>query len=162
MKKLLLSLAVLSLFATPLAAKNFAVPDKDPAATISVPDNWKIEEIEFGFSAQSPGKDVFFSMEYASAKKLDAMMKTNEAWMKDNEIDFSKTPESKEMDFNGISGSVLRYNTTDQNGPTIVDFVLLPAGKERVIMLTLWGSDTERAKHKDAITSIMNSVKPIN
>jgi hypothetical protein len=162
MKKLLLSFALLSLFATPLAAKNFAVPATDPAATIAVPDNWKVEEIEFGFSAQSPGDDVFFSMEYASKTKLDAMMKVNEAWMKENEIDFSKKPEEREMDFNGISGSVLRYDTTDQNGPTIVDFVLLAAGKNRVIMLTLWGSNKERDKHAAAIKSIMDSVKPIN
>lgn len=162
MKKLLLSLAVLSLFATSLSAKNFAVPDKDPAATLTVPDNWKIEEIEFGFSAQSPGRDVFFSMEYASKKKLDAMMKTNEEWMKENEIDFGKKPEEREMDFNGISGTVLRYDTTDANGPTIVDFILLPAGKNRVVMLTLWGSETERSKHKVAIKSIMDSVRPIN
>ncbi|KAB0264947.1 hypothetical protein [Microvirga brassicacearum] len=162
MKKLLLSFAVLSMLATPLSAKNFAVPDKDPAATLTVPDNWKVEEIEYGFSAQSPGDDVFFSMEYASKKKLDGMMKTNEAWMKDNDIDFSKKPEEREMDFNGISGTVLRYDTTDANGPTLVDFVLLPAGKNRVVMLTLWGSETERKKHKAAITSIMESVRPIN
>ncbi|WP_210485701.1 hypothetical protein [Microvirga antarctica] len=162
MKKRLLSFAVLCLLATPLSAKNFAVPDKDPAATITVPDTWLIEEIEYGFSARSPDKDVFFSMEYASAKKLDAMMATNEEWMRDNEIDFSMKPENREMDFNGISGSVLHYETTDGNGPTKVDFVLLPAGKSRVIMLTLWGSTEERAKHATAIQSIMNSVKPIN
>jgi hypothetical protein len=162
MKKLLLSFAVLSMLAAPVAAKNFAVPDKDPAATLTVPDNWTIEEIEYGFSARPPGDDVFFSMEYASKKKLDAMMKTNEAWMKENEIDFSKKPVEREMDFNGISGSVLRYETTDGNGPTIVDFVLLPAGKNRVVMLTLWGSEAERSKHKAAIKSIMDSVRPIN
>ena len=161
MTKLLLSFALLSLFATPLTAKNFAVPATDPAATITVPDNWTVEEIEFGFSARSPDDDVFFSMEYAG-RELDAMMKVNEAWMKENEIDFSKKPEEREMDFNGINGSVLRYNTTDQNGPTIVDFVLLAAGKGRVIMLTLWGSDKERDKHAPAIKSIMDSVKPIN
>jgi hypothetical protein len=43
-----------------------------------------------------------------------------------------------------------------------VDFVLIPAGNERVIMLTLWGSEAERAKHKAAIDAIMNSVKSIN
>jgi hypothetical protein len=82
--------------------------------------------------------------------------------MKENEIDFSKKPVEREMDFNGISGSVLRYETTDGNGPTIVDFVLLPAGKNRVVMLTLWGSEAERSKHKAAIKSIMDSVRPIN
>jgi hypothetical protein len=30
-----------------------------------------------------------------------------------------------------------------------------------MIMLTLWGSDKERTKHKTAIDTIMNSVKPI-
>ena len=161
MTKLLLSASLLALLAGPALARNFAIPSDDPAATVTVPDSWTIEEIDYGYSAVSPGKDVFFSVESASNTKIDAMMKNNENWMKENGIDNSVTPTKGEMDFGGLSGTVYRFDTKDENGPTRVDFVLLPGGKNRVIFLTLWGSSDERKKHSADVEAIMNSVKAI-
>jgi hypothetical protein len=161
MKKLLLTASLLALLASPATARNIAVPANDPAATITVPDSWKFTEIDYGYSAESPGKDVFFSVEYARANKIDAMMENNQAWMKENGIDGSVKPTKVEMSFGGLSGTVFRFDTKDENGPTRVDFVLLPGGKDRVIFLTLWGSEAERKKHSDDVDAIMNSVKPI-
>jgi hypothetical protein len=161
MSKFLLAAAVLALLAGPAIARNIAVPANDPAATVTVPDNWKFEEIDYGYSAMSPGKDVFFSVEYAGKDKIDAMMKNNEDWMKENGIDGSVKPTQTEMTFGGLSGTVFRFDTKDDDGPTRVDFVLLPAGKDRVIFLTLWGSTEERASHAAEIDGIMNSVKAI-
>jgi hypothetical protein len=145
----------------PLSAKNFAVPDKDPTVTLTLPDNWKTEEIEFGYSAVSPGKDVFFSVEFASVGRVDALMKTNEKWMKENGIKMV-TPQKVETTINGIPATVLQFETTDENGQTTLEFIMMPGGKNRMIMLTLWGSDEERKKHGAAIDSIMSSVKAIN
>ena len=89
------------------------------------------------------------------------MMKNNEDWMKENGIDGSVKPTQTEMTFGGLSGTVFRFDTKDDDGPTRVDFVLLPAGKDRVIFLTLWGSTDERASHSAEIDGIMNSVKAI-
>lgn len=151
----------LSLLASPALAKNFAVPDKDPAVVLSVPDNWTTEEITYGYSAQSPGKDVFFSVEFANANNIDKMLENNDKWMKENNI--KKVPPNKvELPLNGIPATVFQYETTDDNGPTTVEFILMPAGKQRMIMLTIWGSSEERQKHGKAIDSIMSSVKPIN
>ncbi|MBF9234169.1 hypothetical protein [Microvirga alba] len=160
MKKILIGAVLAGLLALPAQARNFAVPDKDPSVTLTVPDTWKVEEITYGYSAQSPGKDVFFSVEYANARDIEAMLDNNEQWMKQNKIKKVK-PQKIEGPLNGIDATVFQFNTTDENGPTQVEFVLLPAGKQRMIMLTLWGSDEERAKHKNAIDAIMNSVKPI-
>ena len=146
----------------PVLARNFAVPARNPAITITVPDDWKTEEIEFGYSARSADEDVFFSVEYARANKIDALLDNNSKWMKENKINANVKPEKRTMDFNGAEGEVLRYVTTDENGPTIVDFVLLSGGKNTMIMLTLWGSQEERTANAKAIDGIMNSVKPIN
>jgi hypothetical protein len=35
-------------------AGNLAFPAKDPIATLSIPDSWAMEEIEWGYSATSP------------------------------------------------------------------------------------------------------------
>ncbi len=145
----------------PLSAKNFAVPDKDPTVTLFIPDGWKTEEIEFGYSAVSPGKDVFFSVEFATAGKVDAMMKNNEKWMKENDIKMVK-PNKVDAPINGIPATIFQFETTDANGQTTLEFIMMPGGKNRMIMLTLWGSDKERTKHGKDIDAIMSSVKAIN
>ncbi len=154
-------LLALSLLVSPAWAKNFAVPDKDPAVVISIPDNWTTEEIAYGYSAQSPGKDVFFSVEFAGADEVKKMLENNDKWMKENNIK-KVPPNQAEMPLNGIPTTVFQYVTTDENGPTTVEFVLMAAGKKRMIMLTLWGSVAEREKHGKAIDAIMSSVRPIN
>lgn len=161
MKKTLILATLCVLFTSVANARNIAVPADDPAAIVAVPDAWKFEEIDFGYSAVSPDKDIFFSVESATKNKIDAMMKNNKAWMKENKIDGSVKPIEKEMTFGGLPGTVYRFDTKDSDGPTRVDFILLPAGKNRVIFLTLWASDKEREKHSSEIDSIMNSVKAI-
>ncbi|MEH3147613.1 MAG: hypothetical protein PGN34_20210 [Methylobacterium frigidaeris] len=162
MKGYLLGAMMLAALAAPAEARNFAVPDKNPAVTLTVPDKWDIDEIEYGYSAKSPDGGIFFSVEYAGKKKLDSMMAANKKWMKENKIDASVKAQEREMDFGGTKGEVVRFDTTDANGKTLVDFVFLDGGKDQVIMLTLWGSEEERADNKAAIAAIMASVKPIN
>lgn len=159
--RLFLATFVALLYVAPAAAKNFAVPDKNPAITLTVPNNWKTQEIEYGYSARPPDEAIFFSVEFASARNIDKMMATNEAWMKENEIKQVK-PIQAEIPINGISSTVFQFRTTDANGPTKVDFILMPAGNERVIMITVWGSDEERATHSKALDDIFGSIKSIN
>lgn len=149
------------LFVVPAFAKNFAVPDKNPAITITVPDNWKTQEIEYGYSARPADEAIFFSVEFADARNIDKMMATNEAWMKDNKIK-KVEPIQAEVPLNGIPATVFQFRTTDGNGPTKVDFILLPAGDKRMIMLTVWGNDEERETHAKALDAIFGSIKSIN
>ena len=66
-----------------------------------------------------------------------------------------------EIDTGGIRCKLLRFVGKDENGPTIVDFLFMPAGEKRLIMLTLWGSEEERASNKADIDTIQSSLKPI-
>ena len=149
------------LFVAPAFAKNFAVPDKNPAITITVPDNWKTQEIEFGYSARPADEAIFFSVEFASARNIDKMMATNDSWMKENNIK-PVEPIKADVPLNGIPATVFQFRTTDDNGPTKVDFILLPAGNERMIMITVWGNDEERETHAKALDAIFASIKSIN
>ncbi|MDB5601935.1 MAG: hypothetical protein JWN71_3979 [Xanthobacteraceae bacterium] len=161
MKKLLMLTTCCALLAGVANARNIAVPPNDPAALITVPDAWKFEEFNSGYSAVSPDKDIFFSVEYTTKNKVETLLKNNQKWMKENDIDGSVKPTETVMALGGLDGIVYRFDTKDPNGPTRVDFVLLPGGKNRVILLTLWASDKEREKHSSEIDSIMNSVKAI-
>ena len=162
MKKLLLGAALAAALVMPAWAKNLAVPADDPAVTLSIPNSWTMQEIDFGYSATSPEKDVAFYVEYAAGKRLKAMTDLNKEWLKENSIKTIGEPQELELDFNGVKGSVLKYKAKDENGPTNVNFAFIPAGKDRVIMLTIWGSDEEQAKVGKDLDSILGSIKPIN
>jgi hypothetical protein len=159
MKSVLHATLVVVALTVPAMARTFPIPVGAPAITVTTPDNWKVKEIEYGFSAMSPGDDVYFSVEYASGDKtVEKMMNDNECWMKENKIKPVK-PNVEEGKINGVDIKHYEFDTTDDNGKTLVDFFLVPAGKS-LAMLTFWGSEAERNKHQDEIVSIMNSVKP--
>ena len=159
MKQFFVAMVMACLLVLPVAARDIALPAKHPAVTVTIPSGWKMEEIEYGWSAMSPGKDVFFSIESASSKTLDALLKANKDWMDENKIK-QVNPQKSEEDFNGMSGTLLRFDTTDDDGPTRVDFVMLPGGPDSMVMLTLWGSAKERADHRSDVEALMKSVRP--
>jgi hypothetical protein len=86
------------------------------------------------------------------------MMDNNDAWMKENKIKPVK-PAIEEGKVNGIAMKHYAFDTTDDDGKTLVDFFLIPSGKS-VTMLTIWGSVEQRNKHKDEIMSLLGSIKP--
>ncbi|SDR61537.1 hypothetical protein SAMN05519103_07502 [Rhizobiales bacterium GAS113] len=159
MKRSLLAVAFAVALTMPALARDFSVPKKDPAIAISIPDNWKIRDIDYGFSAASPGDDVYFYVESTQAKSVDKMMALNDAWMKDQKI----TPEGEakitSVDQGPVKATIYNYKAKDENGPTNVSFTLIPAG-DRLIMLTLWGSLDEQKKHDAEIDSILGSIRP--
>jgi len=161
MRKLTALAVAFALLAAPALAKDYAVPEKNPAATISIPDSWETDEIEFGYGAFSPGKDVYFSIETADAGSVERMKKANLDWMASNNIKLNGEPKTTEKSFNGIKGSVLSFDAKDDNGPTNVQFAILPISNKRLIFLTMWASDEEYKKHEAAFDRIIASLKPI-
>lgn len=151
----------LTLLASQVHAKNFAVPDKDPAIVISIPNDWDTKEVNYGYEGWSPDKDVYISVEFAAIKNVKAMMQSNEKWMKDTGIKVNEPTES-EITLNGIKSTLYKFETTHKGEPTTVDFVMLPGGKDRIVLITLWGNADERKKHAEAIDAILTSVKAIN
>lgn len=143
-------------------AGNLAVPAKDPIATLSIPDSWEMEEIEWGYSATSPDKGVAFYVESATAARMDNLFATNDEWLKENNIQPKGKPSEHEVNIGGLPAKVLSYQATDEDGDTIIDFVIIPEAKGRVILLTLWGSEEDRETNKVDLEAIKQSIKAIN
>ena len=154
------ALTVLTL-SLPAPAATCALPPKNPAITMVLPDSWKPEEIDYGYSAMSPDQDVFFSVEYADAKSIDKMTDNNAAWMKENKIVPTAEAVKSTVDFHGLKGDLLHFVAKDDNGPTNVDFVFTDAGQGRIFMFTLWASDDEMKNHAADFDKIVKSIKPI-
>jgi hypothetical protein len=162
MQKIVASALALLALALPVRAATFALPPKNPTITMTLPDAWKPDEIEYGYSAISPDKDVFFSVEYTDSKHIDKMTDDNAAWMKENKIVATAEPVKSTVDFHGLKGDLLHIVAKDENGPTNVDFVFTDAGHDRIFMFTLWASDEEMKNHAGDVDAIVKSIKPMN
>ena len=114
MRKILLFAAFI-FAAFPAFAKNLALPAKNPIATISVPDKWKMQEIAYGYSAMSPDGDIFFSAEYATGDKgVERMMKNNTQWMKENKITATSAPKEDRIVVGDIECKIMRIEGKDK------------------------------------------------
>ena len=156
--KRLLPVLLAALLAHPAAARELSVPARTPSVLASVPDDWIVERTEYGWAALPPARDLLFAIGSASGRSIDAMLRRNDDWMRANHIR-SVPPQSATTTLNGLAGTAFRFDTTDGDGPTRLDLTLLPGGADRVVMLTLWGSEAQRATHKAELDAILGSIR---
>ena len=161
-RNFVLAAALLLAAVIPSYARNLAIPAKNPAVTIVIPDSWDIEETDYGYSVTSPDEDVVFSIEAAGGARVEKMLEANDQWMKDQEIVAKGKPVEEKLTISGIPATLYTYEATDPDGDTIIDFVVLPAGNGRVMLLTLWASKEARDENDADIGAMMSSFKAIN
>jgi hypothetical protein len=160
-KKMMLAVAMVATLAIPAIAKNLAIPEKNPAITLTIPDSWELIEADFGYSAVSEDEEVIFSIESASGARIDKLFEASEKWMADQEIVPKGKAIEQEVSIGGIPAKVFTYDATDAEGDTVIEFVMLPAGTNRLILITMWASDKARAANKADITALLSSIKAI-
>jgi len=161
-RRILLAAAIALVAIAPVYAKNLAIPEKNPTATIAIPDAWDVEEIEFGYSVSSPDDDVLFSIEYVSNARVDKLIASNEQWMKEQGIVRKGKPKESEISIGGISATLYEAEATDPDGDTMIDFIIFPAGNNRIVQLILWASKEAREENDADIGRIIGSLKAIN
>ena len=158
-------LMVLCMFAGAHAAlaKTMTFPAREPAASVTIPDKLKIKTIEYGFEAKSPNDDIYFSVESARGKSTDKMIEAADAWMKDNKIVIKPNPEQRVLNFGGLEGFTIKYQATDENGPTVIVLIFMTMEpKKDLVVMTFWGSEEEQAARQDDINLILSSIKALN
>ena len=154
----ILGATALVLVSLPAWARDVAVPPKDPAVTLVVPDSWDIKNIDAGVQTIPPDKAVYAYANYGARSELETTLAKYREWMKNNKIVVNKPSETR-IDFAGTPGRVIPYDTKGKSGKTIVDFIILGASRDRYVILTVWGSAEERAGDEADLTAIMASVK---
>lgn len=160
MRAFCVAVALTLSLAAPGWAKNFAFPETNPTATVSIPDTWKTEAIEYGFEAKSPDDDVYLSIESVSAKTMNKMLDANMAWMKRNKITVTGKPKETDVNFGGLAGKMQAFPAKDENGETQI-YLIYAESDQRLIFITLWASEAEQKANDKDINAIMGSIKAI-
>lgn len=159
-----ISLAVLFALAllTPALAKTFKLPDEESFASITIPDDWKSKEIDAGVEAQSADDEVYFAVEATDAKGMDKAIAEAVEYLSGQGVTVDeKTMKQSEGKVNGMEGVDVTWNGKDKEGDAIISLTILAASKEKVLLITYWGSPDGTKKHDKELGAILNSIKPV-
>ena len=158
MKRWIVGAALFAGLAAPAFAKGIVLPAKEPAVTATMPDDWDTSVYETEIASVSADGDIVVNIATDSKSRLDSLIKDSKAYLTKNKVKLVGKPTEQTIDFNGTPGQVLRYQATDKNGKAIIDFVTLDASRNRAVLVTVWGSEDDRATNETALSAIMKSV----
>ncbi|CAO4180930.1 hypothetical protein AFFFEF_03700 [Methylorubrum extorquens] len=140
-------------------AKEIVLPEKNPAVTLTIPDDWKTEVRDTEVVSTSPDGDISFEVGFETRADRDSLVKDKVSFLRKQKVNLSIKPVEQAMDFGGTPARVQRYRTTDKYGKTIVDLVTLDASRDRALLMTIWGSEDQRQANEAALDTIMKSVR---
>ncbi|SDR39340.1 hypothetical protein SAMN05444161_3449 [Rhizobiales bacterium GAS191] len=162
MKKLLLA-ALLASAPGFVYAKNFAVPPKNPIATVSLPDDWDADEIDTGAEVTSADGEVYIAFETVKAAKVETAVKEAIDYLVKKGVNIeAASMKQKDITINGMTGFEIDWDGKDKDGAAKISLTLLAPTKDRFVMLTYWASPEGEEKNMEALMKIEKSIKPIN
>lgn len=161
-KPILALLVVTVLAATSVEAKTVKIPDDEtPVASITFPDDWKVEDWEGGYGADSPDNHVYLAA-VAVENETDMNAEIDDIFkmLKEHDVTLDESTK-KEQTFkvNGLDATELHFQGKDEDGPTGVSIVFIPV-KNNLVILTYWVTLAEEEKHQATVGKIINSLKP--
>lgn len=153
--------ALTALAFTAADAKTVKLPDADDAvASITFPDEWKVEEVEGGYGADSPDNHVYISaVVVKNETDMNAAIDEVFAMLKEHKVELDESTKKEEkFKINGMDAEELLYQGTDEDGPTGVSIVFIPL-ENNLIILTYWVTTAEEARYQKTVGTIVNSLK---
>ena len=136
------------------------VPKEDPVATITIPDEWKTEEIEDGIEATSNDGEVYLAIEETDSDSIKESMEEAMSYLKSKGVTVTessmKQEEGKlgEMDVVDIS-----WTGKDEDGPAKISLTIVAVTKTKGLLLIYWASPQGEQKNKEALGEIAKSIK---
>ena len=163
MRRILLAGAALAFIATPAFAKNSAIPAQNPVATVVLPDDWDADEIDNGVEVTSKDDEIYMAFEVTKASKAEAALNEGLDYLKGKGVKLDDSSmKQEELTINGMKGIAVNFTGKDNDGDTRISLMLLGASKDRLVMLTFWGTPDGAKANAETLTKITDSIKPVN
>ena len=158
-----LILATCALFAAPVFAKTFKLPDAEFAvASIDVPGSWSPEEVEHGLEAETKDGEFYLSVVAVGTEKgMTAEIDETFEMLKEHKVkvDASSKKEGKGK-INELETQSLTLKGSDEDGPCTIT-ILFVTIKNKMIVMTYWFTDEDLPKFEKEVMAIQNSLKAI-
>ena len=144
----------------PVMAKNYELPDANPAVTVTLPNSWKQSEVEKGVEATSPDGETYVALETATAKGMTTLIDEDIQFLTDQGVVIDRsTQETHDTTQNGMSVSFLRWSGKDKDGPTKITLGIFGVSDNLVLLMTAWSSPAGEKVHDSEITQIVSNIK---
>lgn len=153
-----------SLFLLPglVSAKTFSIPDPNPVAVITMPDDWDSTEIDKGVESTSDDETVYVSVEVTELEDAAKSIAEAVTWLKGKGVVVDQaTQEKKPFSINGMEGVQVQWTGKDEDGPTQVSLTLLQVTETKGLVLTYWASPEGEKENLKDLGSIINSLKAL-
>src|SRR5580658_3194005 len=128
---LLLVAVALPGFVTASHAGTYPIGDK-PIAVITIPESWKVKDIDRGLQASTKDDEVYFWAEIYPADGLNDIMAEHDAYYAKQKVDVGKEdPKTQVIKVNGVDAVLMHIVSPTWKGqPTVLEYVLFdPARK---------------------------------
>ena len=160
--RVVMTAACLALCPVLAHAKTYSIPDPNPIAVITIPDDWESKEIDKGVDGTSDDESVYVSIEVTELSDAAKAIAEAVVWLKSKDVVVDQSSmEKKPITINGLEGVQVKWDGKDEDGPTHVSLTLLQVTDTKGLVLTYWASPAGEKENLSDIVSIINSLKGI-
>lgn len=157
-----LAAALLAFSPLGVLAKTFTIPDPNPIAVITIPDDWETTEIKLGVESTSEDETLYIAVEVTELKDASKAIADAVVFLKSKDVIIDRsTQEQKPFSINGLEGVQVKWDGKDDDGPTQVSLTLLQVTDTKGLVLTYWGSEAGAKANIKDLSSIIESLKAV-
>lgn len=144
------------------AAKSYTIPDPNPIAVVTIPDDWEVTETKKGIEVDSEDEEVYVAVEVTEMNDVAKTIADTIVWLQSKKVVIdASTQQQQEININGIPGFMVKWTGKDDDGPTNVSLTILVLSESKGLLLTYWASPDGEKDNLDALKGIINSLKPV-
>ncbi len=162
MFKKLLSACVFAgvIVVSPAIAKTYSVPDPNPIAVVTIPDDWTATTLPKGVEALSEDEEVYVAIEVTELQDVAQAISSAIIWLKSKDVVLNQATQAKQdIAVNGLSGVQIKWQAKDADGPTQVSLTVLQATETKGLVLTYWGTEEGAKENAVDLNAIITSLK---
>jgi hypothetical protein len=142
------------------SADTFAIPSKNPVATVTFPSSWTVEPFDEGVEAESKDGTLYIAIEAHDPVDIRAAVTETIEYLEEHKVTVDPNSERKEdFKIGDLPASEFSWTGKDEAGPANISLTVvgLPSGK--VLLITYWGTPEAADKHQDALAKIVGSIQ---
>jgi hypothetical protein len=153
---------LLAITPAPAMAKSYTVPNPNPVAVITIPDDWETEETTRGLESTSEDEGVYFTVEVTDTDTVEKnMTRAIAGLVAEGVVLDMATQKQTEFSVNGLKAFMTFWNAKDDDGSTQISITLVIVSDKKVLLMTGWGTEEAQKENLEELTAIMNSIKVV-
>jgi hypothetical protein len=143
-------------------AKTWTIPDPNPVAVVTIPDDWDTTKLKWGVETVSEDEDIYLAIEVVDDSSIEKDIEHAIEWLASKKVKIDATSMKQgPFKLNGMDGVTIIWQAKDEDGPTEVMLMILQTSDKKGIMITAWGSEEAQKENKEDLDAILGSIRAV-